>query len=201
MGMRGTGSHDCRVASQFVAVDNSCALTDPPVEQGLLYRPRPMFTWLFALFAANALGIARGAIDDLIELATDTASTLSEVVLRDRPAVQARVAEAEAIFNGARYYVVESLERLWRRVKANEEDLTSDIAHARLAITHAIRESARAVDLVFHAAGTNAIFTINALERRCRDIHVAIQHNTAMVVHFESAGKVLMGLHPTEPGW
>jgi alkylation response protein AidB-like acyl-CoA dehydrogenase len=201
MGMRGTGSHDCRVQALFVPSENSCALTDPPIEMGLLYRPRTMFTWLFALFAANALGIARGAIDELIALATDKASTLSEIVLRDRPAVQARVAEAEAIVNGARCYALDSLARLWGGLEAHEEDLTLGIAHARLAITHAIRESARAVDLAFHAAGTNAIFTTNPLERSFRDIHVAIQHNTAMTVHFESAGKVLMGLQPMEPGW
>ena len=51
------------------------------------------------------------------------------------------------------------------------------------------------------AAGTNAIYTRNPLERHFRDIHVAIQHNAGFPVHYESAGKVLMGLRPSEPGW
>ena len=44
---------------------------------------------------------------------------------------------------------------------------------------HAMHAAVRAVDLVFHAAGTNAIYTRNPLERYFRDIHVAVQHNTA----------------------
>jgi hypothetical protein len=55
--------------------------------------------------------------------------------------------------------------------------------------------------LVFRSAGTNAIYTHNPLERHFRDIHVAIQHNAGFPVHWESAGKVLMGLRPSEPGW
>jgi len=75
------------------------------------------------------------------------------------------------------------------------------IARVRLAIPHAIRECVRAVDLAFEAAGTNAIFTANPLERPFRDIHVAVQHAAAFPAHFEAAGKVLLGLRPTDPGW
>ena len=64
-----------------------------------------------------------------------------------------------------------------------------------------MHETVRAVDLVFRAAGTNAIYTRNPLERHFRDIHVAIQHNAGFPIHYESAGKVLMGLRPSEPGW
>jgi hypothetical protein len=49
---------------------------------------------------------------------------------------------------------------------------------------------------VFHAAGTNAIYTRNPLERHFRDIHVAVQHNSAFRAQYESAGKVLIGLRP-----
>ena len=70
-----------------------------------------------------------------------------------------------------------------------------------LAIVHAMHEAVRSVDLVFHAAGTNAIYTRNPLERYFRDIHVAVQHNGAFPAQYESAGKVLMGLRPTDMGW
>jgi alkylation response protein AidB-like acyl-CoA dehydrogenase len=72
---------------------------------------------------------------------------------------------------------------------------------ARLAITHSMHEAMRVVDLVFHTAGTNAIHTRNPLERHFRDIHVAVQHNSAFPTHLESAGKVLLGLRPSDPGW
>ena len=41
----------------------------------------------------------------------------------------------------------------------------------------------------------------NPLERHFRDVHVVVQHNAAFAVHYESAGKVLLGLRPTDPGW
>jgi tetratricopeptide (TPR) repeat protein len=75
------------------------------------------------------------------------------------------------------------------------------IAQARLAMVHAMHEAVRSVDLVFHAAGTNAIYTRNPLERYFRDIHVAVQHNAAFPAQYESAGKVLMGLRPSDIGW
>jgi hypothetical protein len=80
-------------------------------------------------------------------------------------------------------------------------DQSLAIPKARLAITHGMHEAVRAVDLVFHAAGTNAIYSSNSLERHFRDIHVVVQHNAAFAVHYESAGKVLLGVRPTDPGW
>ena len=115
-----------------------------------------------------------------------------------RPAVQARIGQAEAIVNAARYYVVASLTRLWDVVFADQTDPSLELVQVRLAIPHAIHECVRAIDLLFHAAGTNAIYTANPLER---DIHVATQHAAAFPIHYESGGKVLLGLRPTEAGW
>jgi alkylation response protein AidB-like acyl-CoA dehydrogenase len=111
------------------------------------------------------------------------------------------VGTAEAILNAARAYVVQAVNAAWQAVRNNEPDPSRKIADARLAITHAIHEAVRVVDIIFHAAGTNAIYTRNPLERHFRDVHVAVQHNSAFPAHYESAGKVLMGLRPTDPGW
>ena len=65
---------------------------------------------------------------------------------------------------------------------------------------HATHESVRAVDKVFHAVGTNAIYTRLPLERAFRDVHVAVRHAAALPSYFEPAGKAL-GLWPDDPGW
>ena len=88
----------------------------------------------------------------------------------------------------------------WDALGNKATDPGNPIARARLSCVHAIHESLRATELAFHAAGTNAIYTANPLERHFRD-HVAVHHNAAFKVHFESAGKVFLGLRPTEPGW
>ena len=64
-----------------------------------------------------------------------------------------------------------------------------------------MHEAVRCVDLIFHAAGTNAVYERNPLERHFRNIHVAVQHAAGLSAHMEAAGKALLGLRPADPGW
>jgi len=201
MGMRGTGSQDFTVDDVVVPARRSSLSDDPPSETGALFNHRAWYVHLWTPSAANALGIARGAIDSLAQIAATEASTMSANLLRDRPMVQARLAEAEAIVNAARAYVFDAVGRLWRTLCAGETPSDQQIAQGRLALVHAMHEAVRAVDKVFHAAGTNAIYTRLPLERAFRDVHVAVQHAAGLPVYFESAGKVLLGLRPGDPGW
>jgi alkylation response protein AidB-like acyl-CoA dehydrogenase len=202
LGLRGTGSHDFLVEDVFVPASHSYSKAGPAIQPGPLYDPRLSLTWLWTATVANAMGIARGAIDAFVELAASKATTMSATLLRDRPLVQARVAEAEAILSGARAYVNTAVGELWARASQRRGDhLDEAIVQARLAITHGMHEAARSVDLIFHAAGTNAVYEKNPLERHFRDIHVALQHGAALPVHMESAGKALLGLRPADAGW
>lgn len=201
VGLRGTGSHDFAVEDVFVPAGRSMSPAEPPIQEAPNYSPRSHSSFVWTTTAANALGIARGAMDAFAEIATTRASTMSPALLRDRPLVQAKTAEAEAIISAARAYVLTAVGTLWGLVNAGCTDLDHAIAQARLAITHGMHASRRAVDLLFHAAGSNAVYTKCPLERCFRDIHVAVQHGAALPQHFESAGKALLGLRPTDPGW
>jgi alkylation response protein AidB-like acyl-CoA dehydrogenase len=201
LGLRGTGSHDFAVAGVFVPETRSVATTDPPKERGLLYSPRLHLSWLWTATVGNAMGIARGALDAFTQLASRKSTTMSTALLRDRPLVQARVAEAEAILSAARAYVLLTVADLWTRASQGESDLDAAVVQTRLAITHGMHEAVRAVDLVFHAAGTNAVYEHNPLERHFRDIHVAVQHAAGLPAHMEAAGKALLGLRPADSGW
>ena len=201
MGMCGTGSQDFTVDDIVVPAARSCLSDSPPQAKGPLYDRRAWYVTLWTPSAANALGIARGAIDSLTGIAATEASTLSTSLLRDRTMVQARIGEADAIVNAARAYVFDAVGRVWRGLCAGQSPSDQEIAQARLAIVHAMHESVRAVDKVFHAAGTNAIYNRLPLERAFRDIHVAVQHGAALPSYFEAAGQVLLGLRPGGPGW
>ena len=198
--MRGTGSQDFVVDDVFVPSAHTCFLGEPPLEAGPLYRPRTFLATAFIPVVANSFGIARGAIDTLVDMAGRESTTASAIVLRDRPFVQARIAEAEAILNAARAYVVQSVGTLWEATCEVVKDPSQAIAQARLAIVHGMHEAVRSVDLVFHAAGTNAIYSRNPLERYFRDIHVAVQHNSAFPAQYESGRKSADGVAPGRHG-
>ena len=76
-------------------------ISDEPREPGPLYA-FPPFGLLAASIAAVALGIARGALDDLAALAGAKTPTLSSRKLAERPLTQAGAARAEASVRAAR---------------------------------------------------------------------------------------------------
>jgi len=201
MGMRGTGSNDFVLEDVFVPDERTFSLLDPPREKGTLYHPRFFFTGLWTQTVANALGMARGAMNAYLRLAAQVGSTMSSTLLRDRASAQTAVGEAEAIISGARAYVLDSVDRAWRAVGEGCQDPSREIAQARLAITHGMWESVKAVDLLFHAAGTNAVHRRHPLERFFRDIHVAVQHVAGLPFNIEAGGRVMLGLQPGGPGW
>ena len=201
VGMRGTGSHDFVVDDVFVPQQRTFALLDSVSESNILYHPRLIMVSSGAATAATALGLARGAIDTFCHLAADTASTMSMAPLRDRALVQTRIAEAEAIVSSARAYVMSAVGAALEVVASGADDPSREIAQARLAMTHGMHEAVRATTLVFHAAGTNAVYDKNPLERYFRDVHVAVQHAVGRPENIEDAGKALLGLRPESIGW
>ena len=123
------------------------------------------------------------------------------VLMRDRTPVQTAVGEAEAIIGAARAYVLDSVGAMWEEACQGIDDLGPLVLQARLAITHAMRESVRAVDLLYYAAGTNAIHESNGLELYFRDLHTAGQHIAGLHSNFEYGGQVLLGFPPGGSGW
>ena len=201
VGLCATGSNDFELDDVFVPTERTFRLYAPPLEAGFLYSPRTMLTAIWVLVAAVALGTARGAMDAFKELATGSGTTISATLLRDRPQVQSRVGEAEAIISGARAHVLDAVGRAYDNFSEDMPLPSPDISQARLAITHSIHEAAKAVDLLFHAAGTNAIHRRNGLERRWRDVHVVVQHGAGLLSNYEFGGQALMGLRPSDAGW
>ena len=71
------------VDNVFVPASHTYSLAASPQAPGPLYHPRLLFTVAWAPTVANALGMARGAIDTFIELASQAHST-SSTTLRIR---------------------------------------------------------------------------------------------------------------------
>lgn len=193
-GLRATGSHDIAVDGLAVPAARTASLiTDSPRERGALYA-FPPFGLLAASIAAVALGIARGALDDLAELAGVKTPTLSTRKLAERAATQSQLARAEAGLRAARSLLYDSAERAWEAAVGGAEIPTELRAGLRLASTHAVEAAAAAVDAAWSLAGGGAIYATGPLERRFRDVHAATQHMLVGPATWELAGRSLLGL-------
>lgn len=194
LGMRGTASNDCEYSGVFVPAHHTYTRGDVAHYDSPLYHPPQnaiLLSW--TLSAANALGMARGALNAFHDLATGSGTTNSPTLLRDRAYVQIAYGECEAIHDAARTLALDAVGSLWDAQVRRLPDLSERGIRARLAITHAIRRSVDIVDNLFNVAGTNAIHRSVGLERFFRDLHVSGQHISGLPANYEYAGQVLMG--------
>ena len=194
LGMRGTASNDCEYSDVFVPAHHTYTRGDASHHPGPLYNPPQtaiLISWTLA--AANALGMARGAMSAFTHLATGYGTTNSTTLLRDRAYVQIAVGECEATLDGARTFVLDAVGKMWDAQVHGKPDLMDRAVRARLAITHAIRSAVEVVDQLFNVAGTNAIHRSVGLERFFRDLHVSGQHISGLPANYEYGGQVLMG--------
>ena len=193
-GLRGTGSHDMVVRDLRVPVTRSVSITDErPVAEGALYA-FPVFGLLAIGIAAVALGIARGALDEIERLATEKTPTASRRLLAERPVVQAQIAEAEATAGASRAFLREVIDEAWTTARASGAIPIALRGRLRLAATHATAASARAVDVAYSAGGGTAVYAESPLQRAFRDIHVVTQHMMVAPATWELAGRVLLGI-------
>jgi alkylation response protein AidB-like acyl-CoA dehydrogenase len=193
VGMCGTGSDDYVLEEVFVPRERVGYRRWVDQRDEPLYDPRLAMVAAWAPTAGVACGMARGAVDTLVELG-GIATTGSVVPLREREAVQDAVGRAETLTQAARAFVVDSSGAAWDALIDGSGDLARLVSRAQLAITHAMNVSVEVADLCFHAAGTSAISTQNRLERFFRDAHTAVQHAAGQPIHTRMGGKVLLGV-------
>jgi alkylation response protein AidB-like acyl-CoA dehydrogenase len=193
-GLRGTGSHDIAVRELRVPVTRSVSIThDPPVATGALYA-FPLFGLLALGIAAVALGIARRALDEIVELAAGKTPTGGRRTLAQRSTVQAQLAEAEATLGGARALLRDTMDDAWAAACAQGGIEVALRARLRLAATHATTAAARVVDVAYTLGGGTAVYADSPLQRAFRDVHVVTQHMMVAPATWELCGRVLLGL-------
>ena len=197
IGLRGSGSHDWAVKNGFIPEERTFNLAAP-----IIYRKGPLHTLpnlLLYKVAAVPLGIARGAIDDFIAMASTKALTFKSPVankpmLRDEPYAQNALAQAEAMVSAARAFVLETLDDIWSTLLTGEIPSVKQRARGRLATVHAATACTQAVELLVKANGGASVYTGNAFERRLRDIQTTNQHTVVSLKTWEAGGRVLLGL-------
>lgn len=193
LGLRGTGSHDSVAEEVFVPADRVFSVFDGPVIDRPLYR-FPVFGFFALCIGAAALGNARAAIDDLVELAGGKKGLGATRTLAERPATQVAVATAEATLGAARALYYESIEDAWQASQHADSVPVALRGRLRLAATHAVRTSADVVRIMYDLAGGSAIYDGAPLQRRFRDAFTATAHFQVNEASRELPGRLLLDL-------
>ena len=193
-GLRGSGSHDIRIDGPFIPERATLPMD--------LFGPCETFsnpTFRNPMQAhynkgAVALGIARGAIDDLAALAVEKTPWTSGTLLADQPELQYRLGEAEATVRAARAFLLEAQ----AETEAHLGPLPAEGGRARpdwpvlqrswLSCVHAAQSTRHVVDTIHNTAGTTASRMDHSLERRLRDAHQAAAHAAISWRHYRNLG-------------
>jgi len=202
-GLRGTGSNDVVVHDEFVEEGHSFSFQDPKA----IRRPGPLYAFPFmfvAKGAAPALGIARHAIDVVIESAAAKPArryTVGERIeapklLRDDVYVQEAVGRAETLLAAARAYYFDSMGDLWATLVDGRQPSDRQLALFTSAYPHIVGVCVDVVQLVYKAAGGGAVYQKGPLDRCLRDVLTMNQHVVGTLRTYEMAGRLLLGLEP-----
>jgi alkylation response protein AidB-like acyl-CoA dehydrogenase len=202
-GLRGTGSNDVVVRDEFVEEARSFSFRDPK----LVKRPGPLYAFPFMFMAkgsAPALGVARHALDTLIESAAAKPArryTVGEQVeapkvLRDDVYVQEAVGRAETLLAAARAYLFDVMGDLWATAVDDRQPSERQVALFTTAYPHIVGVCVDVVQLVYKAAGGGAVYQKGPLDRCLRDVLTMNQHVIGTLRTYEMAGRLLLGLEP-----
>jgi alkylation response protein AidB-like acyl-CoA dehydrogenase len=197
-GLRGTGSHDVVVQDRFVPAPYASFHTDPLVLTDPRYK-LPLSSRISPGLGAMALGIARSAIEALIELAGGKRQERTSQPLTEDRGAQTRLSQAEALVCSARLFLFDTVEQVWHDVLAGREATVEARAQGRLASWHAVTSACQAVDLVYLTGGATSLYATCPIERAFRDVHAITQHIGVQPRVLETTGRVLFGLEPDIP--
>jgi alkylation response protein AidB-like acyl-CoA dehydrogenase len=197
-GLRGTGSHDFRLHDTFVPDEYTFSIfTGEPTVRGTIFRIPPL-AQLPLLIASTAVGIARGALEDLGTLVAGGKKRLyAPSRLAESAVFQDKFGEADAMLRAARAALHMEAGSAWAH--AEEGLALLDRARLRATASYVAGMATSVVDLAYTAGGGTSVYETSPLQRRLRDIHALTQHIGVSRDAFGFVGTVLSGEEP-EPG-
>lgn len=192
-GLCGTGSHHFHAHDVFVPTDRTFRpLVDhPTIDEPIVRIPPPSAIPL--LISSVALGIARGALDDIVSLAAEKVPMLAPAPLATDAVFHVDLATADTELRAARALVYQLTEEVWAAALAGD-DLSMDLrARVRAGGVWCAARAAAVVDTAYRSGGGTSLYTGSPLQRRLRDIHALTQHFLVRRNTLVTAGAVLAG--------
>ncbi|MDE0757327.1 MAG: hypothetical protein OSB45_04130 [Pseudomonadales bacterium] len=198
-GLKATGSFEFRVkdllvpATQVVNFDE-----DASVKTDITSLPTAL---MFAIsFAAVGLGVAKGALSDVIKITQGKKPQWAALRLHEDPDVQRFLGKATARWRSADAYLRQTTAEVLDSVRCNLDISHSERSQLRMAGTHVIQECAEVVDLAYKVSGSTGIYQDEVLQRRFQDMHVITQHVQGRESYFGLLGRyAITGHYETGP--
>jgi alkylation response protein AidB-like acyl-CoA dehydrogenase len=192
-GLRGTGSHHFRVDGVVIPPERTFLLMEdaPCLDVPIVRIPPP--TLYCGCLASVALGIAQGALDDIVTLATNKVPLLAGAPLATSPSFQFDLATADAALRAARALVYETAASVWAGGVESTEPTMAEEARIRAGAVWATDRAVSVVDTAYRAGGGSSLYASCPLQRRLRDIHALTQHFLVRRDTMTTAGAILAG--------
>jgi alkylation response protein AidB-like acyl-CoA dehydrogenase len=192
-GLKGTGSHHITLRDTVVSAANFFDLAaGEPCLPGPLYQA--VLPVLPLMLGAVSVGIAEGALDELVELAkTGRQQFQAAMPMRDSETFQGELGRIAAELRAARAFLQVQAASHWRHALAGtlkDEALQTQATQTAILLA---TTCVRAADACFALAGSSALYETSPLQRRLRDLHVLAQHYNVQQRHYVNAGKLLLG--------
>jgi len=198
-GLRGTGSHHIALNDVWVPESNVIDLfTGHPSVGGPLFQGAPAF--FVTTHCAFALGLAEGAIQDLVDL-TDTGKcpVYGRIALKDAPTVQFELGRAEVVLRAARALMQEQCDIDWQDCLAGRIQDLDRTTRRHQSATWINEVCGQAIETCYRLGGASSVYETSPLQRRLRDISAATQHLSVNSRHYLTAGAQRLGRQPVHP--
>ncbi len=196
-GLCGTGSSHYRLEDVFVS-DDFVLQRDPPQRGGALFH-LPLYGYVSACHAGFALGVAKRALTEIIELASDKRRKFSGVALADRGAFHKELGVISCKLAGARAFSLAALNTVWEGTYKEEQVSLLAWDECRAAMTYVTEVAAEVATFAYRYGTGSALYKPHPLQRCLRDIYTGTQHGIVSDENYEALGRTLIGRGEWEP--
>jgi alkylation response protein AidB-like acyl-CoA dehydrogenase len=201
-GLRGTGSYDYELTEVVVPATRVFELfTRTPLRGRSAAFRMGLIPITGAGHASWALGVAKGMLDDVAEVALVKVRMGDDGALANRATFQKGFAHHTALWRAARLLVLDTFGEVERTVLDGGELTPAMRADLRMAATYATEASREVVTWAHLAAGTAAIREGSRLERAFRDMYTGTQHVFIGEKTYIDAARIHLGLADDQFGF
>lgn len=195
VGLSGSSSHDFVVEETFVPDGYIANLFDPSLPSQF---DTPLLRLPFRALAgpthsAVAVGIAQGALDDIIELSHKKRGAFNPgLLLADDPVFRYRIGQLSARLSTLRGSLDRMVLQIEQRAASGAATSPFDGSEASALVSVAHSECMAIVDEIFALGGSTPIYNSSPIQRRWRDVRCATQHVSASPANYGKLGEFLV---------